>query len=100
MDKKDESALQATYATTGHAETRSTRRPSFQLLIYGATAGLVTTALGALASSRASGLTKIVLWILVTGVLAFGAIGISDPVVAILVRRRCLGWLRRTPGSR
>jgi hypothetical protein len=100
MDDKGESTLQAAFARTSHPETRFTWRLGFQLLVYGATAGLVTTALGAFVSSGLSGPTKIFLWILVTGILAVGAIGLSDPVVVVLVRRLCLGWLRRTPSSR
>jgi hypothetical protein len=100
MDKEGESTLQAACATTSHTDTKFTRRLGLQLLVYGATAGLVTTALGAFVSSGLTGPAKIVLWVLVTGVLAVGAIGLSDPVVVVLVRRLCLGWLRHTPGSR
>jgi hypothetical protein len=100
MDKKGETTLQAPYATTGHAKTGFSRRLAFQLVAYGATAGLVTTALGALASSGVTGTAKIVLWIFVTGVLAVGAIGLADPAFVLLIRRHWRGRLRRTPTPR
>lgn len=100
MHKESETTLQVPYVTTSHTETRLTRRLGFQLLTYGATAGLVTTALGAFASSGVTGPTKIVLWTLVTGVLAIGAVSLADPAIAVAARRLCLDWLRRMPSSR
>lgn len=100
MDKKSETTLRAPYAAADHAKTGFSRRLAFQVVAYGATAGLVTTALGAFASSRVSGTAKIVLWIIVTGVLAVGAIGLADPAFALLVRRHRRRRLRRTPSPR
>lgn len=51
------------------------------LVSYGVVMGLVTTALGGFATSGLSGGALIVVWIIVTGVLAVGAIGLADPAV-------------------
>lgn len=73
---------------TGPPESAGSRpglRPVL-LLSYGVVMGLVTTALGALASSGVSGQVKLVTWIGVTTFLAAGAVWIADTVFVALLR--------------
>jgi hypothetical protein len=88
MAEKGEARRTQSHAASFHAERRPTRRLIIELIAYGAPAGLVATALGALMSSAVAGSARIVLWITVTGVLALGAIRLADPILAIFFRHR------------
>jgi hypothetical protein len=60
------------------------------LAAYGLGAGIVTTAAGLLASSGLHGAPQIAVWIVVTALLAIGAVLLAGPAVSFLGRLICV----------
>lgn len=88
-DKRNWLAGRSARSGAGSPEVASRhqlQRWNLALTLYGVSAGLGTTALGAWSASAITGSARIVVWIAVTGVLSAGAAWLAAPIVALWAR--------------
>jgi hypothetical protein len=79
-------ALPSPHAAHVHEPVVAARRSGLEYIPYGVAMGSVATAVGALATERLGGATRIVVWSTVTTVLAVAAVLLAEPGLRILSR--------------
>jgi hypothetical protein len=85
MDTRSD-AVASPRATDVHEPAVAAKRSGLEFIPYGIAMGSVATALGAMAAERWGGMTRVVVWITVTTIIAVGAVFVAEPGLAILGR--------------
>jgi hypothetical protein len=85
MDARTD-ALASPRATDVRRPAVAAKRSGLEFIPYGIATGPVATAIGALATERLGGMTRVVVWTTVTTILAVGAILLAEPGLVILGR--------------